>query len=51
MSGKRDCLVTLIGKDWEGSSHGPVNILSWYFPGRSEENHENLRLGGVLAEI
>jgi hypothetical protein len=51
MSGERDCLVTVIGKDLEGSSHGPVKILSWYLPGRSKENHGNLRLGGVLADI
>jgi hypothetical protein len=32
---RRSCLVTLIGKDLEGSS--PIKILSWYLPGRSEE--------------
>jgi hypothetical protein len=27
-----------IGKDWEGSEHGLVEITSFLFPGGTEEN-------------
>jgi hypothetical protein len=31
----------LIGRDFEGSSHIFIEVLSYNLPGRSEENHKN----------
>jgi hypothetical protein len=40
-----------IGKDFEGSDHGPIQVLSRNFSGVTEKNHGNLKVAGELADI
>jgi hypothetical protein len=41
----------LIVKDFEGTSHDLTEVLFWHLFGGTEENHEDLRITGVLAKI
>jgi hypothetical protein len=38
-------------KDMEGSVHGLIYGTILALPGGTEENHENLRMPGIWAEI